>query len=99
MTTRLLEIQHSLSKGKKFRIILHLKATALSEDEQVHDSYFFRCSNTSLMNFVIGSMIHPLGAVDKGVAIIVDFRPAIAARHFIFGNVDAHRVRTIVALR
>ena len=42
-------------KGEEFRIILHLKATALSEDEQVHDSYFFRSSSTSLMNFVIGS--------------------------------------------
>ena len=43
-------------KGEEFRIILHLKATTLSEEEHMHDAHFFRCSITSLKSSEIESM-------------------------------------------
>src|SRR5262245_38782090 len=42
--------------------------------------------------------IHPFGAVDEGIAIIIAFRSAVAARHFVFRNIDAQRIRSIIAL-
>src|SRR5581483_6973672 len=44
-------------------------------------------------------LIHPLGAVDEHDPAIVAFRAAVAVRHFVFRNVDAHGIRSVVALR
>jgi hypothetical protein len=33
--------------------------------------------------------IHPIGAIDEGKTVFIAFRPAVAARNFILGNIDA----------
>src|SRR6266508_6523284 len=43
-------------------------------------------------------LVHPVGAVDKRVAILVfAFGPLISARHFVLGNVDAQGIRTFIS--
>src|SRR3954453_361298 len=39
--------------------------------------------------------VHPIGAIDKGKAVFIAFRSAVAARHFILGNIDPQRVRAL----
>src|SRR5688572_33032931 len=43
-------------------------------------------------------LIHPFGPVDEEISVRATLRPAVPSRDFIFGDIDAHGVRAIVAL-